>query len=79
MTKDMITNPCGECCELCGYYYDGGCNGCRGNKAEKCEIAVCCTEHCADDCSACYEFPCERLKAQYAKWHKELPEQERTN
>ena len=72
MTTDFSRiNPCGECCGFCGYYYDGGCGGCREDKAKGCEISDCCKEHHVYFCGVCRGFPCETIKNKYSEWNKD--------
>lgn len=69
--------PCGEDCEQCGFFHDGGCKGCRENGGKcvkmwesECRIFKCCEEHGAYFCGICWEFPCEYIKSKLAEWDK---------
>lgn len=78
MATDLTSiTPCGGNCETCGYFHDGGCEGCRKNGgkcvkmwANGCEIFRCCEKHGAFFCGLCWEFPCEFLKNKLSEWDK---------
>lgn len=77
MTNFSKITPCGGNCEMCGFFHDGGCKGCRdnGGKCVKmwedgCAIFKCCEEHGAYFCGICWEFPCEYIKNKLAEWDK---------
>lgn len=66
-------NPCGGCCDNCGFKKSGECKGCResAGKCVKlwsngCRIYECCENHNAYFCGVCSNFPVNGLSIKSA-------------
>lgn len=71
-------NPCGGCCDECGYIRSGECAGCRESEGKcvklwtnGCEIYRCCEKHNAYFCGICCEFPCNWIVSKISEWDKD--------
>ncbi len=71
-------NPCGGCCDDCGFRKSGECRGCRDSKGKcvklwsnGCRIYECCEKHNVYFCGDCDEFPCEWIVNKIGEWDKQ--------
>lgn len=71
-------NPCGGCCDNCGYKNNRECKGCREAEgkcvklwSDGCAIYKCCYKHNVYFCGVCSEFPCDWIIKKVAEWDKD--------
>jgi len=75
MEKELLA-PCGTYCGSCAYYTKERtphCSGCETHKGHpfwgECKLYACSTEHEAEHCGLCHEFPCELFVNQFDPEH----------
>ena len=65
----MNLSVCGIDCDVCSFFTEGSCSGCRKVAVEgkciwngRCDLFDCCAKQNLENCGKCKSFPCDMLK-----------------